>query len=181
MAKTALFLADGFEEIEALTPVDILRRGGVSVKTVGIGGNTVKGSHNISVLADITENELDFKEIDAVILPGGIPGTVNLGKSEAVISAINFAWQNGKIIGAICAAPSILGDLGILKGKKAICFDGFENHLTGAVIERSPVVSDGNIITACGAGAAHLFGFELLSKIKDKNTADKLRAGMKYI
>ena len=176
-----VFLAEGFEEIEALTPVDILRRGAVEVKMVGIGSKTVTGSHGISVVCDLEEKDVNISDISAVILPGGMPGTLNLEKSKTVLGAIDYAYKNSKIIGAICAAPSILGKLGLLKGKEAICFDGFEKYLSGAVISASPVVRDGQFITARGAGVASEFAFTLISALKDKQTADKLRIDMKYI
>ena len=176
-----VFLADGFEEIEALAPVDVLRRGGVAVKTVGVGKRTVTGSHNISVLCDISEDEVNFADIDAVILPGGMPGTLNLQKSDKVIAAIEDAQDKGKLIGAICAAPSILGKMGILNGKKATCFPGFEEYLKGAILTDLPAVRDGNIITSRGAGAAFDFGFLLLSALTDSKTAEKLSRDMKYI
>lgn len=176
-----VFLANGFEEIEALAPVDILRRGGAVVKTVGVGNKTVTGSHNVSVLCDISEDEVELTDIDAVILPGGMPGTLNLQKSKKVISVIEYAQGNGKLIGAICAAPSILGKIGILSGKKATCFPGFEEYLKGAILTDLPAVRDGNIITSRGAGAALDFGFLLLSALTDNKTAEKLSRDMKYI
>ena len=176
-----VFLADGFEEIEALSPVDILRRGGITVKTVGVGSKKVTGSHGITVTCDLSEDKVATQDIDAVILPGGMPGTVNLEKSEVVNSTIEYALKNGLLIAAICAAPSILGKKGVLSGKSATCFPGFEQYLTGARILDLPVVRDGQIITACGAGAALEFGFTLLEALKDKATANSLRRGMKYI
>lgn len=176
-----VFLAEGFEEIEALSPVDILRRGGVETKTVGIGSKTVTGSHNITVLCDLSENEVDFDAVDAIVLPGGMPGTLNLEKNQTVNKVIDFAYKNRKIIGAICAAPSILGKKGILEGKSATCFPGFEKDLSGARVLDMPVVRDGEIITSCGAGAALEFGFCLLAALKDEPTAEKLRRNMKYI
>ncbi|MBR4910029.1 MAG: DJ-1/PfpI family protein [Clostridia bacterium] len=175
-----VFLADGFEETEALVPVDILRRGGVEVKTVGIGSKTVCGSHKIPVVCDITEEEVSPDNIKAIVLPGGMPGTLNLKKSNTVNSLIDFAADNGIIIGAICAAPSILGEKGLLKGKRATCFPGFEQALSGAALCEGPAVKDGNIITACGAGAAFQFGFLLLAALYGNDTADKLKAGMLY-
>ena len=175
-----VFLADGFEEIEALSPVDILRRGGVDVKTVGIGSDKITGSHGITVPCDLSEKEVSLDNIEAIVLPGGMPGTVNLEKSDTVNNAIDFAYQNGKIIGAICAAPSIIGKKGMLSGKNATCFPGFEQYLLDAHILDLPVVSDGNIITSCGAGAALEFGFYLLEALKDKSTASSLRRSMKY-
>ena len=149
-----VFLADGFEECEALVPADILRRGGIDLKTVGVTGKTVTGAHGIPVICDITADEAVKEDLSAVILPGGMPGTLNLKKSRAVQEFIDFAAEKGLIIGAICAAPSILGAKGLLKNKKATCFTGFEKELTGASVTDTPVVKDGNIITAYGAGAA---------------------------
>ena len=176
-----VFLAEGFEEIEALAPVDILRRGEIEVKTVGVGSKNITGSHGITVTCDLTEEDIKLEDIQAVILPGGMPGTVNLQKSGAVGSAIEYAYKNGKIIGAICAAPSVIGRKGILNGKNATCFPGFEQYLTGAQILDLPVVRDGNIITAIGAGAALEFGFCLLEALTSKSAASSLRRTMKYI
>lgn len=176
-----VFLAEGFEEIEALTPVDILRRGGIDVKTVGVGSKTVTGSHGINVICDLNETDVNLTDISAVILPGGMPGTINLEKSQTVLNALDYAYKNAKIIGAICAAPSIIGKLGFLNGKEAICFDGFEKYLSGAVVSDASVVQDGQIITARGAGVASEFGFKILSALKDAKTADKLKNDMKYI
>lgn len=170
-----LFLAEGFEEIEALTPVDILRRAGVDVTTVGVTGKEVTSSHGITVRADITQDEISLKDAEAVILPGGMPGTLNLEKSDIVKAAIEFCVKNGKLIGAICAAPSILGHLGLLKGKKATAFPSFQAELEGAVCENGFVEKDGNIITARGMGVSVEFGLEILKTLRDKETADKVR------
>lgn len=176
-----LFLAEGHEEIEALTPLDILRRAGVPVKTVGVGGKTVKGAHGIPVVADITDESADFSDIDAIILPGGMPGTLNLQKSEQVNAAIQKATERKSLIAAICAAPMILGELGLLSGREAICFPGFEDKLNGATISNNPVCRSGNIITACGAGVAAEFGFAVLTYLKSESEAAELRKAMKYI
>lgn len=176
-----VFLADGFEELEALAPVDILRRGGLNVKTVGVGGRTVCGAHKIPVVCDITEQDAVTDGLDGIILPGGMPGTLNLEKSGCVQSFIDFAAENGLYIGAICAAPSILGHKGLLNGKKATCFPGFEKDLDGAEFSDTSVVTDGKITTAYGAGAAFDFGFRLLSELTgDKAKSEELRKSMKY-
>lgn len=176
-----VFLAEGFEECEALAPVDILRRGGIEVKTVGVTGKTVSGSHNIPVVSDITENDVNITKGDAVILPGGMPGTTNLLNSNSVKTAVLKANELNCVIGAICAAPSVLGQLGLLKGKKATCFPGFEDKLAGALITDAPVVRDGNIITSHGAGAAYNFGFELLTALsEDKEKTEDLKKNMLY-
>ena len=176
-----LFLADGFEECEALAPLDILRRADIEVKTVGIGKKYITGSHGIEVTADITENEVVLDgNFTGIILPGGMPGTLNLETNQTVQSALDYSATNGLLIAAICAAPSILGHKGLLSGKKATCFNGFENDLIGAVVVNEPVACDGNIITAYGAGAAFNFGFEILSYLTDKATAENLKKQMRY-
>jgi 4-methyl-5(b-hydroxyethyl)-thiazole monophosphate biosynthesis len=173
------FLADGFEEIEAISPIDILRRAGILVKTVGVGGKTVTGNHSITVTADILPSEIELDErLEMVVLPGGMPGADNLQNCEEVVNALNFAAKNERYIAAICAAPKILGANGLLCGKKATCFPGYEKELAGALVTSESVVTDGNIITAKGAGAALLFGFELVSALKGKETAEKIRAAM---
>ena len=171
-----VFLANGMEEIEALTPVDVLRRGGAEVVTVGIGGKTVTSSHHITVNADIAEDELtDFSGTEAIVLPGGMPGTLNLEASETVQKAIAYCAGKGLIIGAICAAPSILGHAGLLQNKKAVCFPSFEGELKGAVLSEEYVCRDGNIITAKGMGVSLDFGLELLAAVKDREVSQKVR------
>ena len=175
------FLADGFEECEALAPIDILRRSGFKVLTVGVGGKTVVGAHNIPVICDIESKDALFENLEAIILPGGMPGTLNLENDQTVQKAIDYAMDNDILIGAICAAPSILGHKNILKGKNATCFDGFEKDLFGASVQNTAVVTDGNIVTAKGAGVAFQFGFELLACLTDEKTADILKSKMKFI
>ncbi len=170
------FLANGFEETEAIAPIDILRRCGIKVITVGIGEEIIAGSHGIAVIPDITEVELALTEdVDMIILPGGMPGTLNLEKSRTVQEAIDYCTKNGKFIGAICAAPSILGKKGILSGRKATCFPGFEQFLEGADYTGELVVRDGNIITAKGAGAAVGFGLSLAEALSGSEAAEKVR------
>lgn len=176
-----VFLADGFEELEALAPVDVLRRAGIEVKTVGVTGKNVSGSHGITVECDITANEAVFEDLDGIILPGGLPGTTNLEADETVQKFIDYAAQNGKIIGAICAAPMILGHKGLLQGKNAVCFTGFEKELTGAHVLDRPAVRDGNIVTGWGAGGAVDFALLYLAAISDDNELDKkLARNMRY-
>lgn len=171
-----LFLADGFEEIEALTPVDVLRRGNIDIKTVGIGSNQIKGSHGIVVTTDMTDSDIySFNDVEAVILPGGIPGTPNLEANPTVIEAIKFCHANNRIIGAICAAPSILGHLGFLENKKATAFPSFQKELHGAVLSKDYVVSDENIVTARGMGVSLDFALKLLELLKDADTASSVR------
>ena len=174
-----VFLAEGFEEIEALAPVDILRRAGVEVYTVGVGAKVVTGAHKIPVVADVMDCEIaPDHDCEGVILPGGMPGTLNLEKAESVGRFLKFATDNGRLIGAICAAPSILGHKGLLDGKKAVCFPGFEEQLGKAEVCADAVIRDGNIITACGAGAALKFGFELVRYICGDGSAEHYKDAM---
>ncbi len=175
-----IFLADGFEECEALVPVDILRRADIQIKTVGVGSNIITGSHGISVTCDTINKNLSFENLQGIILPGGMPGTINLEKDATVQSAIDYCADNNLLIGAICAAPSILGHKNLLNGKKATCFPGFEKDLLGAIVCDTQVVCDGNIITSHGAGAAFEFGFEILAYLKGNDFADNLKKQMKY-
>lgn len=174
-----VFLAEGFEEIEALTPVDCLRRAGKQVTTVGVGGKVITGAHQISVTADITLEALKLdRDLEMVILPGGMPGTLNLGQSEGVRQAVQFAADAGKWVAAICAAPSVLGKMGLLNGKKATCFPGFESELKGARVSHDPVVVDGKIVTARGAGVALEFGLKLVECLLGKDVRKTLAEKM---
>ena len=175
-----IFLADGFEECEALVPLDILRRANIDVKTVGINSKEIIGAHNIKVECDLCEADLSFYNLDGIVLPGGMPGTLNLEKNDTVQKYIDFANQNNLLICAICAAPSILGHKGLLNGKRATCFSGFEKDLLGAKIENVPVVIDQNFITAYGAGAAFLFGFAILEYLKGEDCVKEMKKSMKY-
>lgn len=176
-----VFLADGFEELEAMAPIDVLRRAGIETVTVGVTGKTVTGSHKIPVVCDITVNDAVTQNLDAVILPGGMPGTVNLENDKTVNKFIDYAYENNLVIGAICAAPSILGHKGILKDKKATCFNGFEKELKGAKTVECPAVTDGNIVTSWGAGGAFDFAFALLEALtKSRETAENMAKNMRY-
>lgn len=174
----SVFLANGFEEIEALATVDILRRAGVEVVTVGVGGKVPVGAHGIAVCADITESELNMSDIQGVVLPGGMPGTTNLEASVVVQQVVRYAVDNGLLTAAICAAPSILGHGGYLNGKKATCYPGFEQELTGAIVVNKGVVTDGNIITASGAGVAVDFALELVRYLVSAEVSDAIRGGI---
>lgn len=172
-----VFLADGFEEVEALTPVDYLRRAGIETVTVGVTGKTVTGAHNIPVTADITADDVCMNEnVEGIVLPGGMPGTLNLENSETVQSAIDYAVRNNLMISAICAAPSILGHKKLLENKQAVCFPGFEEDLYSAQISDCFCVTDGNYITAKGAGAAADFAFAIITYILSQETADKIKS-----
>ncbi len=170
-----VFLGNGFEEMEALTPVDILRRCELEVKTVGVGGQIIRGSHGIPVITDFDENELKLdNNVDMIILPGGMPGTLSLEKSNTVHSAIDFCVNNNIFIAAICAAPSILGHKGLLNGVKATCFPGYESQLTGALLSDELVCFDKGIITGKGAGASLKFALKLAEILTSKERANLL-------
>lgn len=174
-----VFFADGFEEIEGLATVDVLRRNELEVITVGIGQSSVTGAHGITFLCDCSENEVSPNEtVEAVVLPGGMPGTLNLENSEKVREFISYAAQNEKLLCAICAAPSILGHMGLLEGKKAVCFPGFEDELTGATLADAFVCRDGKIITAKGAGAAIDFATEIAAEFAGSKKAQAVKESM---
>lgn len=175
---TYVFLADGFEEIEAFAPIDILRRASKPVTVVGVTGKTVTGAHGIKVTADVTIDEASREDIDMIVLPGGLPGADNLQNSPEVCEYIALANNKGAFIAAICAAPKILGALGLLKGKEAICYPGFENELKGAVISDKKVVCDGNIITAAGMGVAVDFALKLVELLASSEASEKIRKGI---
>lgn len=170
-----VFLANGFEIIEALSPVDMLRRAGVEVKTVGVTGPVVEASCGVKVTADVQPEEVDIESAQAVIIPGGIPGVPNLENSEFVKSSVLKAADDGKFVCAICAGPSLIGKLGLLKGKNAICYPGFEQYLEGAEISEEYFVRDGNFITARGAGVSVDFGLEIVAAISGREASDKVR------
>lgn len=170
-----MFLANGFEEVEALCPLDLIRRAGLEIKTVGVGGRSITGSHGITVEADMTEEEMNDANPKAVILPGGMPGTTNLDASATVHRALDDAKNCGALVAAICAAPMILGKRGDLEGKQAICYPGFEKYLEGATVSRSKVVVDGKTITAAGMGVALDFGLALVASLCSPYKAAELR------
>lgn len=170
-----VFLADGFEIIEALSPVDMLRRAGIEVKTVGVTGQVVQASCGVKVTADVLPEDVDMDSAQAVVVPGGIPGVPNLESSEFVKNFVLKAADNGKFVCAICAGPSLIGKLGLLKGKNAICYPGFEQYLEGAHISDEYVVRDGNFITARGAGVSVDFGLEIVAAISGREASDKVR------
>ncbi len=173
------FLAPGFEETEAIAPIDLLRRAKVDIQTVGVGAKTISGSHGIPLVCDLTENEIALNDaLEGVILPGGMPGTLNLEQSPVVQKALDYCAANGKLLCAICAAPSVLGHKGLLNGKEAIAFPGFENDLKGAVISKQHVVTDGSVITAKGAGVAVDFGLAIVAALKGEAAAEAIRAAI---
>lgn len=169
-----IFLADGFEETEAVTPIDMLRRCQKEVITVGVTGKTAVSSHNIPVVCDITIDEMPAEEPEMIILPGGKAGVDNLMKSEKLAQIIRGCDEKGIFIGAICAAPSIIGSMGLLKGRRAVCYPGFESFLEGAQVLDVPAVRDGHFITARGAGASLEFSYELVKALLGEDAAEKL-------
>lgn len=169
-----VFLANGFEESEALVPVDMLRRLDCDVKMVGVGGLQVTGSHGITITADLEEKDVDTDQMEMVFLPGGLPGTLNLEKSPIVRAAVESAAECGAYVAAICAAPSILGHLGLLEGHKATCYPSFASELKGAEYVEEPVVVSGSFITGRGAGAALPFALKLGEILCGKEAAEKL-------
>ncbi len=174
-----MFLAPGFEEVEAIACLDVIRRASIEIKTVGVGSQTVTGSHSISVICDLSENEVILNsDLDGIILPGGMPGTVNLQNNVTVNNAIDFCNENQKLLCAICAAPLIFGQKNLLNGKNAVCFPGFEEDLCGAYISSSFVCRDTNIITAKGMGSAIGFGLEIVKYFKGSEYADKLKSSL---
>ena len=173
-----VFLAEGFEEIEALATVDVLRRAELPVQTVGVGGDWICGSHGMRIQTDIREEGMELAKAQAVVLPGGMPGTRNLEASADVQRALDYMTENDRYIAAICAAPSILGHRGQLNGKRATCCPGFEKDCSGAVIFDEPAVADGRIITGKGAGAAIDFALTIVEQLKGRSVSDALRAAM---
>ncbi len=173
-----MYFADGFEEVEAIATLDVIRRAGIDIYSVGVGSKYITGSHKITVKCDLDIEEAAFSGLDGVILPGGMPGTTNLYSSEKVMNAVDYCAAENKLICAICAAPLILGRKGLVEGKNAICFPGFENELKGAVISDKFVVTDGNIITAKGMGSAVNFGLAVVAYFKGDEAAAKLKASL---
>lgn len=177
-----VFLAEGFEEIEAISVIDILRRAEIEVITVAVGDNIlVNGAHNIKIKADLMENSLEVSKLDAIVLPGGMPGTLNLEKSEIVKKCIMHCIDNNKYIGAICAAPSILGHLRLLNGKRATCYPGFERDLGQAEVCSDLVCVDGNIVTGKGPGAATEFALKVLELILGHENSHQVRMGLQCV
>lgn len=175
-----IILGTGFEEIEAVAPCDILRRGGVEVKFAGIGGTLIKGGNGITVQADCTVEEMDLKNMELIMLPGGMGGVRSILGSEAAMSTIKYAHESGKLVSAICAAPTILAKLGITDGKHATVYPGMEDQMGSAIMEDSAAVRDGKVLTGRAPGAALEFGYMLLEELKDAQTAQRVRSGMVY-
>lgn len=181
MVKVAIFLATGFEEIEALTVVDLLRRVHVEIDMVSVTGEKKAiGSHNIIVETDKTINQLNFNEYDMLILPGGMPGTLNLEACEVLMSQTDAFYKQDKWLAAICAAPSILGHRHMLEGRLACCYPGFEKDLLGANVSLEPVCVDGKIITSRGMGCAVEFGLKIVEILLGEEVSKDLAGKIIY-
>ena len=182
MAKVYVFLADGFEDVEALIPIDVLRRGGVEVVTVSTTDfPLVESAHGVAIEADLQFEQCDFADADLLMLPGGMPGAANLYAHEGVCKAVCDQAAAGKKVSAICAAPAVvLAPLGLLEGKRATCYPGFEQALEGATYTGDLVTVDGNITTAEGPAAAFPYAYELLSQLVSKEVSDKVAEGMRF-
>lgn len=181
MKKIGIFMADGCEEIEGLTVVDIVRRAKMEIVMISITGKReVTSSHQVTFLTDALAAEVDYDTLDGIVLPGGMPGTLNLQADETVNKVIRQFAAEGKLVCAICAAPSVLGAAGILKGKWATCHPGFEEKLTGAKVEEKEVVVDGNVITSRGMGTAIPFALEIVRYFADDETVEQVRKGLVY-
>ena len=168
-----LLLGTGFEETEAIAPLDLLRRAGVKVLTVGVTGKTVYGSHNIGIEADITIDQMDLTDLEMMILPGGMGGVASARASKPALDALEFAWRNGKFVAAICAGPTVLADLHITDGKNATCYPGCESGMGSAnMVPNAACVRDGKLITGASAGCAVAFGLALVEALKGKEASD---------
>lgn len=181
MKKTAILFANGYEEVEALTVVDLLRRAGIGCDIVSLdGADAVSGSHGIAVRADRSFAETDFGAYDGVILPGGMPGTTNLAGDGRVLELLRSFHASGKLTAAICAAPTVLAKAGLLDGRRAVCYPGMETQLTGALTGSDPVAADGTIVTSRGVGTAIPFALALVEYLSDRESADELARSIVY-
>ena len=170
-----MLLGTGFEETEAIAPLDLLRRAGVEVQTVGITGKTVYGSHNIGVVADIEIGQMDLTNLEMIILPGGLGGVASARACQPALDALSFAWDNDKFVAAICAGPTVLADLGITDGKQTTCYPGCEEGMGNAnMVADTAAVRDGKLITGTSAGCAIPFGLELIAALKGKDEAARI-------
>ena len=171
-----MLLGTGFEETEAIAPLDLLRRAKVQVLTVGVNGKTVYGSHGIGIEADITLDQLDLTNMEMIILPGGLGGVASVSASRESMDALKFAWDNGKFVAAICAGPTVLAKLGITNGRNATCYPGSEQDMGHAhMIPDAPCIRDGKLITGTSAGCAIPFGLALVAALKGEEAADTIR------
>ena len=181
MSKLGIFMADGCEEIEGLTVVDLVRRAGIEIEMISVSGEkTVTGSHKIAFQTDVSKADADFASYDGIVLPGGMPGTTHLMEDDTVNRVIKEFATSGKLVAAICAAPSVFGDLGILNGKEAVCYPGFEERLTGATIGEGTVAVTDHVITSRGLGTAIDFAAALIARLQDEKKAEEIKASIIY-
>lgn len=181
MSKLGIFMADGCEEIEGLTVVDLVRRAGIEIEMISVSGEkNVTGSHKIAFQTDVSKADADFASYDGIVLPGGMPGTTHLMEDDTVNRVIKEFATSGKLVAAICAAPSVLGNAGLLEGKKATCYPSVESKLTGADFVTDPVAKDGNIITSRGLGTAIEFAAEIVAYLLDESAAKSLKESVVY-
>ena len=172
-----VLLGTGFEETEAIAPIDLLRRAGIPTVTVGVDGKSVTGGHGITVEADIELGQMDLTGLEMIVLPGGLGGVATVRNSPEALNALRFAWENGKLVAAICAGPTVLADLGITDGRTATCYPGCESGMGSAVmIADVPCIQDGNLITGSSAGCAVSFGLKLVEALKGKEEAERIAA-----
>ena len=169
-----MLLGTGFEETEAIAPLDLLRRAGVEVLTVGLNGKVIYGGHGIGVEADIEIDEMDLTNLEMIILPGGLGGVASIRACERAMEAIRFAYENNKYTAAICAGPTVLADLGIPNGKEATCYPGCEENMGSAIMVEAAAVTDGKLITGTSAGCAVPFGLALIAALKGQEEADRI-------
>lgn len=171
-----ILLGTGFEEMEALAPLDLMRRAGIPVMSVGINGKTVYGSHAIGIEADITIDEMDLTDLEMIVLPGGLGGVASIRASQPALDALQFAWENNKYVAAICAGPTVLADLHITDGKNAVCYPGCEKQMGSAnVLTHLPCVQDGTVITGASAGCAVAFALALIAALKGEEAAKEIK------
>jgi 4-methyl-5(b-hydroxyethyl)-thiazole monophosphate biosynthesis len=179
MKKAVLFLATGFEETEAVGTVDVLRRGDIQTSIVSISEeHKVTSAHGVSIIADALFTEIDFSDIDALILPGGMPGASDLNSCEPLKQLLVKHYEEGKLVAAICAAPLVLGGLGLLKGRRGTCYPGFEQYLTGVILSNETAVTDGNVITGKGPGFVFDFALSIVAYLQTESSADSIAKGL---
>lgn len=169
-----MLLGTGFEETEAVAPLDLMRRAGIDVLTVGLNGKTIRGSHGIQVEADVEIGKMDLTDLEMIVLPGGLGGVASIRACQEALEAVRFAWENEKLVAAICAGPTVLADLGITEGKKATCFPGQACNMKNAVLVNDAAVIDGRLITGTSAGCAIPFGLALITAMKGQSAADQI-------
>ena len=171
-----MLLGTGFEETETIAPLDLMRRAGIPVQTVGVNGKNITGGHGITVSTDITLGEMDLTDMEMIVLPGGLGGVASVRASERAMAALKFAWENGQFVAAICAGPTVLADLGIVDGKNATCYPGCEDGMGSATVHADvPCIRDGKLITGASAGCAVEFGLALIAALKGQTAADTVR------